>query len=800
MKNIRYITLFLLSVNFGFAQVKDISFTLSPFAEYTWWDNQSGLEDGILLGGKLGFSFGEYVELRAIYLQSIDLKTNFDNFGINGFSSSMFNPQDITLTRWGGEFKANIGVGNLNPYVTLGTGVQNIEIDGGKDFDQIYASFGLGIKTKLTDRIVFSIEGKNTQYNFDAGKNLLTDGDKTTFGVTNADFQSSLLSNWSVQGSLQFYLGGRRPGTLSELDRAYLQKFKGGFKGLRWVVEPSMNYIEFDNDSSFRNTWLLGGYVGFDFDAYTGIRLFYLQATENDQLSTNFDKMAMYGVEFRARLNDGNGVSPYLVLGGGYLNPSSNYLGVNDVSVDGEEFASAGLGLNIPLSKNFLITGGARGMVTSSQDVEDLAGTDQLQTHMMYNAGMKLTFGAKSKSPSAVYQSQLDDALVTQDKISQEEYQKKLDMQKANNNQKLTSLKEKYQLQLDSLQVELEKANRENDVEKAVQVLEQKSETKKALNEVETVRKKSDGTTAVSSQEKVVTKEVVVIEKKEGFVQSKELVKMTPAELELLIDKILEETYPSKKGESQAIEVEQLNKRIDFLEKLILQNNGSSSLDKKAKGINEDLDPNKELIAKLDALKMQSELNSKKIDMLSSTPVERDRVVVVNPIVSGDQKTNVVTREDDYVEVRENVLVPGRFLKKERTSSNGMTYRGASGYLGANVGGQTTFNIGARINYGLRNTKIELMPEFYYGIANPSSFGLSGNFIYPFNALKFSEFMTPYAGIGAGLIKINDDVKAAHNIIIGTNLKFGKGRLFADFTARNFFKYNQFALGYRFDF
>jgi hypothetical protein len=44
-------------------------------------------------------------------------------------------------------------VGNLNPYVTLGTGVQNIEIDGGTDFDQIYASFGLGIKTKLTDRI-----------------------------------------------------------------------------------------------------------------------------------------------------------------------------------------------------------------------------------------------------------------------------------------------------------------------------------------------------------------------------------------------------------------------------------------------------------------------------------------------------------------------------------------------------------------------------------------------------------------------------------------------------------------------
>jgi hypothetical protein len=32
-------------------------------------------------------------------------------------------------------------------------------------------------------------------------------------------------------------------------------------------------------------------------------------------------------------------------------------------------------------------------MLTSSQNVEDLEGPDQLQTHMMYNAGVKLTFG-----------------------------------------------------------------------------------------------------------------------------------------------------------------------------------------------------------------------------------------------------------------------------------------------------------------------------------------------------------------------------------------------------------------------
>jgi hypothetical protein len=38
---------------------------------------------------------------------------------------------------------------------------------------------------------------------------------------------------------------------------------------------------------------IVGCWAGFDFDTYTGIRVFYLQATENETISTNFDKLAM---------------------------------------------------------------------------------------------------------------------------------------------------------------------------------------------------------------------------------------------------------------------------------------------------------------------------------------------------------------------------------------------------------------------------------------------------------------------------------------------------------------------------
>ena len=89
MKTIK-MTILLLVVGFlGNAQVKDISVTFAPIGEYSFWDNKAGLEDGFLVGGKIGFGFGEFIELRGTYLQSLDLKTNFENFGLVNYNHDM---------------------------------------------------------------------------------------------------------------------------------------------------------------------------------------------------------------------------------------------------------------------------------------------------------------------------------------------------------------------------------------------------------------------------------------------------------------------------------------------------------------------------------------------------------------------------------------------------------------------------------------------------------------------------------------------------------------------------------------
>ena len=151
----------------AFAQVSGISYTLSPNADYNFMDGQSGLEDNLTVGGKLGFGFGEFFELRANYNRSIGMQTNFaemDSFP--NFSDSLFIPRDVTLTRWGGEMKMNMSKQKLVPYLLLGTGVQSIQLKDSTSTEfpkhkQIYVSGGLGLKFSIAEPHDFGFRGKS---------------------------------------------------------------------------------------------------------------------------------------------------------------------------------------------------------------------------------------------------------------------------------------------------------------------------------------------------------------------------------------------------------------------------------------------------------------------------------------------------------------------------------------------------------------------------------------------------------------------------------------------------------------
>jgi hypothetical protein len=750
-----------------------------------------------------GFGFGEYVELRAIYMQSLDLKTNFSSYGLSGFDESLFDSQNIDLTRWGGEFKANFGTKGIRPYLTLGAGVQNIGIENSSDFEQVYGALGLGFKFNITKRVVLALEGKNTTYRFNSGANLLTENDKSDFGTTDADFDNERLSNWSVQGSLQLYLGGRKPGTLSDLDKAYLQNFKGGFGGLQWVIEPSLAYVDFADESLFRDTYWLGGYAGLDLNEFIGIRAFYFQATQNEEISTDFDKMAMYGGEFRARLNDGNGVTPFLILGGGYLNPSTNYIPVANTdgtfsSVEGGEFATGGLGLNIPLGKHLLISGGARAMISSGENVTDITNTDDIQTHIFYTAGLKLTLGKKSKAPKTVYQEILD---------------RELTAQQQQNNQKISQLKKDYQSKINNLENDLKVAYEAKDVDKAVEILEEKKQLKEALDEVESIEK---------VQVKEVNKDAVVA-KKEGISESiktktkesSKLIKMTPAEFESLIDRILNDLDDtSKTNDIQSNDnskvlnqrIEQLKDRVILLEKLLLELNAKHNSGSNPEQLNEGMQDSGAKTNDLNTIVLErlDELN-KKIDD-NSNQIQSDRNRTQTAVITTNQSKNedvVISTVDDNESINNNAsLDKAEILENQSVndtvSNSKLKYKNTSAILGFNYGGASTGNIGFRLHYEIAKTKLEFMPEAYIGFGEANAWAVSGNVIYPFQ--MESEKFSPYAGAGIGFGNFVDGTKGFYNIIIGTKLPVLHKNLYVDYTMRNSFDYNQLAVGYNFKF
>ncbi|MEO6831640.1 MAG: hypothetical protein ABI378_04990, partial [Chitinophagaceae bacterium] len=290
-----------------------------------------------------------------------------------------------------------------------------------------------------------------------------------------------------------------------------------------------------------------------------------------------------------------------------------------------------------------------------------------------------------------------------------------------------------------SLEKELKTAYDSNDVEKVTQIMAEK----KSL-EVKSTQKKDD------------------------------LIRMTPAELEGLIDKVID----GVDNEQTPI----LENKIDRLEQLLIKmNNQGTSPNARTEQpatINQSMaNPdysavNDRLINEINKLNQKIDMQQQSINTLKSqnqTVVTTPSVITVTPNTSP------------------NTQVVGAVLDK-----------GLGIYIGANFGDATTTNVGIRGFYGFTNTKIIFMPEAYVALGATNGFGVSANGIYPIT-IAASKFQ-PYFGLGLGLHNLGKEFSFSTNVIVGTGYKIGNGSLFADYTVRGVFRNNQIAAGYRFRF
>ena len=547
-----------LAITLGFnavAQVKDISFAIAPTAEYVLWNKKSAIENGFMVGGYVGFGFGKNLELLGSYSQSLGLKSRIDGFSAPDNIKAVFTPTDVDVHSWGGELKGNIPMTySFQPYITLGSGIQTVKANETTQ-DAIYFAFGLGSKFNLTRRLTLNVQARGTHFNSDAS-NILhnpSEAKTSTYNQWITDNVSNKnMLNWSLQAGLQLYLGGRNPDELTELDNSYTN-----LKNFKVVVAPAIGYIDFDSDNNFRNTYLAGASLGFDFTEYIGVRGFYYQAMKDEKVSLDFDKLSLYGADFLARLNVSNGVVPYITVGAGYLNVGNGYQGkVATVENKSSIFAKGGIGLAIPLSKHLELFGVANLLYTTGNESASnaLKSPNKLQSNVFYNAGIRIKFAKENEKYT--YQDLVNEIHTSEIKEGKEQV-------KVQNNTKTTPISQKqkdidyYNAQIATVEKQIQLAYRQNDINNASLLLKEKEKWEKLRNNyvAENIPYPSENQT--------------------------NLVRMTPEQLQTLISEIVNKI---EEGEGKTPD-----QRIDRLEKLLLEINKDNQKIEEQQKINQSI-------------------------------------------------------------------------------------------------------------------------------------------------------------------------------------------------------------------
>ena len=523
----------LLSVS-AVAQVKDISFAVAPTADYVWFPKKTAVTNGFMAGGYVGFGFGRNLELLGSYKHSIGLKSTLDGYDAPAAISNVFEAKDVSIYRWGGELKGNIPMAySFQPYVTLGSGVQTIKANDLSQ-NQVYFGLGIGSKFNLARRLTLNIEAKATHFSLDS-RNILykpTEANTSAYNSwinNNVEDKSHLA--WSVGAGLELYLGGRNPNELTELDQVYTS-----LKGFKVVIEPTLGYLNFSDDSNLRDAYFGGLALGVDFTEYIGVRGYYHRAMKDEKFSAEFDKLSIYGGDFLARLNVAKGVVPYLQIGVGYMKVGDDYVGkvVSNTNTSGI-FAKGGVGLAIPLGKRVELFGVANLMYTTrNEDVSSaLSSVHKLQSNVFYNAGVRIKL-AKSVEKE-LYEQELGAAEA--DKVW-------VATPTTTTNVASTVSPEKrnlayYNSQITATEKQLQMAYQNGDTANANRLLKEKQQWENLRN------------TYVAERLPYPASEQV------------RLVRMTPEELQQLINDVVKRI---REGEVKSPE-----QRIDRLEKLLLE-------------------------------------------------------------------------------------------------------------------------------------------------------------------------------------------------------------------------------------
>ena len=359
---------------------QDLRYSITPVGQRVQWDDGLGLANSELYGGRVGFLFGEWVELQGFYLRSgEDIDTRFGAVGLNAPGGGALGEGRVGIDNYGADVLVNLGPWKLRPFVRAGGSVLRFDPEGGTRTKQIALRAGGGIRFGNPGQVRVQLFAEDLAFRLNRYR--LGTG---TDGTLPTDPEGDDLRHNLVYGAgLTIPLGGAAGAD----DRP-----RFGVGGASLPIELFGGVLNFDDDDDLDGQNLLGVRTGLDFGRYVGLRGFYWRG-----VGENFDETQAiqgWGGEAQFNLNAGPGIAPFLVAGAGKLDFRDGFQNDAGAAMDDRTVLILGGGASFRLSDRLRLNASARNYLSSpNESLDDVSRTDDLQGNWLFSAGLGFTLG-----------------------------------------------------------------------------------------------------------------------------------------------------------------------------------------------------------------------------------------------------------------------------------------------------------------------------------------------------------------------------------------------------------------------
>lgn len=595
-----------------------------------------------------------------------------------------------------------------------------------------------------------------------------------------------------------------------------MKKFSTLFTGLLFVfcaysqdasfpLEANGGFIDFTDDSNFKDTWYVGGSTGFNFTENAGLRGYYWKALDDGDIS-EMDQLEIYGIETKVKVPITQFAKPYLVVGGGLLKPYGDYTGDDDLPYNADKFfGSAGAGLDLSFINFLSVTGYARAMVSEFSQLDDFdENNTDIDASWNYGASINFRIGDRkngkfiSKADVPIPEAKEKEIVVEEDEIESYDKDKRIEELE----ERLQKLEEKIEREeeLEKLRKEIrEEIEREYDLSSKKKVDGEHSVAvdNQVIDRLDALNSRLDSLQAMqrgSSEDTREKLEEIEDQQQANQQSNEELIAELREEHE---DELAQLRSDLETARTERSELDQASPDYDRMRSLLDQNIellerrqelSEEEYERRLAQLRDDLDDSdRDYEDEIEDL--EDELREARRNIQDAEDEVRDQYELDRAYLRSLQSEMT---DDEY-----DAMIAEVVVDEEDTFFERLIYNHTDAFVGYGFGddGYGAFLLGARPSFHFAGSKVFFSPEVALGVGSETTFNILGNAI--FDLSLNSAAVEPYLGFGAGFIAPDGNFKPAYNMIFGTQLnQVMEGKLNVEFAGRNLFKYNQLTVGY----